>query len=58
MTGPNKAIGAGLGGAATIIVMWLIGLTGAVVPAEVASAITTVVTTGLTWVIPHGGDTA
>ncbi len=53
-TGPNKAIAAGASGAATILLMWLVSLLGVTVPAEVASATTTLVATLFTWLVPHG----
>lgn len=55
-TGPNKAIAAGASGAATILLMWAIGLFGVTVPAEVASAATTLVATLFTYFVPHGGN--
>lgn len=53
--GANKAIAAGASGAATIIVMWLLGMVHITVPAEVASAATTLVATLFAWLVPHGG---
>ncbi len=54
-TGPNKAIAAGASGAATILLMYVVSLFGITVPAEVASAATTLVATLFTWFVPHGG---
>lgn len=54
-TGPNKAIAAGASGAASVLIIWVIGLLGVTVPAEVASAATTLAATLFTWLVPHGG---
>ncbi len=54
-TGPNKAIAGGTSGAATVIIIWIIGLFGVAVPPEIASAATVLVTTIFTYFVPHGG---
>ena len=53
--GANKAIAAGTAGAASIVVIWLIGIFGVAVPPEVVSAATTLVATLFTYLVPHGG---
>lgn len=54
--GSNKAIAAGASGAASVLIIWLVSLFGIAVPAEVASAATTLVATLFTWLVPHGGS--
>ena len=54
--GPNKAIAAGVSGAASILVVWVIGMFGITVPPEVASAATTLASTLFAWLVPHGGS--
>lgn len=54
--GPNKAIAAGAGGAASVLVVWVLGLFHIAVPPEVASAATTLIAALLTWLVPHGGE--
>ncbi len=55
-TGPNKAIAAGVSGALSVVLIWLIGALGVTVPAEVASALSALVATLFTWAVPHGGS--
>ena len=49
----NKAIGGGLAGAATILIIWVFGLFHVAVPPEVASAFTTLISTGTVYFVPH-----
>ena len=51
--GANKAVAAGLGGAVSVVLVWAVGLTGVVIPAEVSSAFTTIVAALLTYYVPH-----
>lgn len=44
-----KVQAAGAAGAASIVIVWLIGLAGADVPPEVASAFTTLLAAGAGW---------
>jgi hypothetical protein len=53
-TGSNKAIAAGASGAASVLIIWLVSLWGVTVPAEVASAATTLAATVFTWLVPSG----
>lgn len=54
---PVRKVGAGaLGGALATIALWLLGLTGVEVPAAVAAAITLLVTAGVAYLVPNGGD--
>lgn len=49
---PTRKVTAGaIGGAASIIVVWMIGVLGLEVPAEVASAFTTVISFGLGYMV-------
>lgn len=52
--GANKAVAAGASGAASVLIIWAISLLGVTVPAEVASAATTLVATLFTWLVPAG----
>lgn len=53
---PNKAVAAGLAGAVTIIVAWALNQFAHIqIPPEVATAFTTVVSTGATYLTPHEG---
>lgn len=53
-TDSNKAIGAGLAGGITIILVWALHQWGSIdVPPEVASAFTTVIAGGAAWLTPH-----
>lgn len=53
-TGANKAIAGGAAGAATILLCWAIETFGHLtIPAEVASAITTLIGTFAVWITPH-----
>lgn len=53
---PNKAVAAGAAGAATIILVWVLGQFAHVsVPPEVASAFTTLIASGATYLTPHEG---
>jgi hypothetical protein len=54
--GSNKAIAAGSSSAATVIIIWLVGLLGVTVPPEVASAATALIGTLFTYFIPTGGS--
>lgn len=50
---PIRKVSAGAaGGAAATVALWLIDLTGVVVPALVAAAITLLVTAGLAYAVP------
>lgn len=53
-TDSNKAIGAGLAGALTIVIVWAVHQWGSIdVPPEVASAFTTIIAGAATWIVPH-----
>jgi len=52
--GSNKAIAAGASGAASVLIIWAVGLFGVTVPAEVASAATTLASTLFAWIVPTG----
>lgn len=53
-TDANKAVGAGLAGAATIVLVWIAHQWGHIdVPPEVASAFTVIMSTGAAWLTPH-----
>jgi hypothetical protein len=54
--GPYKAVAAGSAGTASILIIWLVGQFGVVVPPEVAAAATTLIATLFTWLTPHGGN--
>lgn len=54
--GPNKAIAAGASSAVAVLVIWVVGLFGVTVPPEVASAVTALIGTLFTWLVPHGGS--
>lgn len=63
MNDPNEApkvapsastVATGLSGAVTIIVIWIIGQRGVVIPPEIAAAITVVIST-LTGYLPRSG---
>lgn len=53
--GANKAIAAGLTGAASIVLVWVLGQFGVTMPAEVAAAISMIGATAATYFVPHGG---
>jgi hypothetical protein len=48
----RKVNAAGLSGAVTTLVLWLVELTGVTVPTVVAAAITTVVAAGVGYLVP------
>ena len=53
-TDSNKFFGAGIAGAATIVIVWLVHQWGHVdVPPEVASAFTTIFGAAGAWLTPH-----
>jgi CDP-diglyceride synthetase len=55
--GPNKAIAAVIGGAVTTILVWVLNTYAhANIPAEIAGAGQTLITTALVYFVPHGGD--
>jgi hypothetical protein len=49
----RKITAASLAAAVSLIIVWAVGLAGADVPAEVASAITTVLTVGTGYLVPE-----
>lgn len=51
----RKVAAAGLGGAAAVLIVWVIGLFGVELPPEVAGAITTVVGFAVAYLVPAGG---
>ena len=54
METPNRKVGVGaLAGAATAILIWIIGMKGVAVPPEVAVAITVILTFGVSYFIPE-----
>lgn len=55
-TPDRKVAVGGAAGAATIIIVWAVGLAGLDVPAEVASAFTVLVTFAASYFTPRGGD--
>jgi putative flippase GtrA len=50
----NKVAASGLTGAIVVILMWVLSLLGADVPAAVAVAISTVVSVVVGWLVPNG----
>lgn len=52
---PKVAAGWG-GGAATVLIVWLLGAFGVDMPAEVAAALTAVIAGAAAWLRPAGGD--
>jgi len=52
--GANKAIGSGVAGSLTIILVWVMGLFHVQVPPEVAASMTAVIGTAVVYVVPHG----
>ncbi len=51
---PTKKIGAvALAGALTTIGVWAIGLSGLVIPADIAVAVSTFITFSLGWLVPE-----
>lgn len=55
MTGPNKAIAAGLAGALTTLLVYGLTFAGINPPADVVAAAQTLIMTGLVYFVPHGG---
>lgn len=54
---PNKAVAAGLAGALTIIIAWVMSqFFHITLPPEVATAFTTVLSTGAAYFTPHEGQ--
>lgn len=54
MNGISSKVGLGAAaGAVTIILVWLVGLFGLVVPPEVASAFTVLITAGVGYAVPE-----
>ncbi len=52
---PTRKVGAGgLAAGLSIILVWILGLAGVTVPAEVASSITTVLGFAVAWLVPEG----
>ncbi len=56
--GANKFKAAGFGGSLTVILIWLIGQFHVTVPPEIASAMTVVVSSALTYYVPGGNPDA
>ena len=55
--GTNKAVAAGLAGAVTTIVAYVLDqFVKTPIPLELVAAIQTVITTLLVYFVPHGGD--
>ena len=55
--GNNKAVAAVLSGAVCTIAVYIIDqFLKTPLPAEIVAALQTIVTTGLVWFVPHGGD--
>ena len=51
---PTNKVGAGaLAGAASVLAVWIMGTQGISVPAEAASAITTIFTFIVSWLVPE-----
>lgn len=51
---PTRKVGAGTGaGAASVVLVWALGVAGLTVPAEVASAITTLLAAVTAWLVPE-----
>jgi hypothetical protein len=51
---PNKAMAAGAAGAVTVILVWVLGTFGhIVVPPEVSSALTTIISSLAAYAAPH-----
>lgn len=54
---PIRKVGAGaLGGALATVALWLLDLAHVDVPATVAAAITLVLTSGVAYLVPSGGE--
>ena len=47
-----KVGGSGIAGAASSVLIWLLGLTGLMVPAEIAASLTTLIMAGVAYAIP------
>lgn len=52
--GSNKAIAVGTTGSATLLIVWVAGLFGITIPAEVAVAALTVAGSLFAWLVPTG----
>ena len=58
MNGISSKVGIGAAaGALTIVIVWVIGLLGLVVPGEVASAFTVLITAVVGWAVPETATT-
>lgn len=54
--GPNKAVAAGVTGAASIVLVWALEQFHVVMPPEVADAVGCIASTIAVYFVPHGGE--